>query len=161
MSHLQVEFKEGVLLPLSVWDQGHIPLMIRAAMVTAPKLVDNVMVVTSVWREPVSRDIALANRKSYHEGKYDGQARAIDIRTGLSGTEREDLQLTFARGGINPTTMLEGDVPWRVYVEAEAWAARMRLRLGIEHDIVYGIPRLHINHIHMEHDYRKEIVGRR
>ena len=145
-----VTFHSDAKLPYGVFTTPHMSRIISACMIEAPNLRNQEMVVTSVWRES-------DNPSSYHEGLGDGEPRAVDIRTGISGSKRDDLMVNGWPGALVPPITNGGDTGWMTYLEAEAWSKRIEKRLGCEYDVVYGLVNDHVNHIHIEHDYRKEV----
>ncbi len=149
MSVTNVVFKDGVQLPLEVWQHSHMRNIIRAAMIEAPQLVDDTLVVTSVSRGQQMR----MKPFSYHQAGEEG--RAVDFRTGLKGN-----------GTINDWTWdlimqapgaIVSDNSQEAYYLALSWASRMKLRLGNEYDVIYGIEHNHVDHIHVEKDRKKEL----
>ena len=86
---MNVVFKDGVQLPLEVWQHDHTRRIIAAAMAEAPELVDDTLVVTSVWREPTGG-------VSYHFS----EGRAVDFRTGLSGSTLDAMAYQPRAGAI-------------------------------------------------------------
>ena len=141
-SYPSVSFKKGCMLLPEIWDHPRLMTMVRAAVREAPALFENVMVITSVWRSGTG---------------YHPKNRAIDIRSGLSGISRGDLKHVLRTGAIvPPVTNATSDLEWLMYLKIVDWAKKIALRLGDEYDVVYGIDRNHVNHIHIEHDERKE-----
>ena len=147
MSVTNVVFKDGVQLPLEVWQHSHMRNIIRAAMIEAPQLVDDTLVVTSVSRGQQMR----MKPFSYHQAGEEG--RAVDFRTGLSGTSRDTLEWENRIGAIDPSPFEVQDR----YRAVLLWAQRIRERLGNEYDVIYGIEHNHVDHIHVEHDRKKEL----
>ena len=122
------------------------PRIIAVAMDEAPRLIDDIVAVTSAWRPAKPRF-------SWHH-----MGRAVDFRTGLNlrddfremgQPDLDDLVYTRRPGAIwcEPPGENEAEA---VYYSACAWADRIRARLGTEFDIVYGIDVGHWNHIHAE-----------
>ena len=103
--------------------------LVRAFALEAPPTKGGVVVVTSVYRKPGSKP-------SYHP-----ELEAVDVRTGV-----DDTRLV---GSILGRTRADR------YAKAEAWAERVRKRLGSEFDIIYGEASRHVDHIHGEWDRRK------
>jgi hypothetical protein len=103
--------------------------LLRAFALEAPSLKGGVLVVTSVWRPA-------GETPSLHP-----ELLAIDVRTGV-----DDTRLV---GSILGSTREDR------YAKAEAWAERVRRRVGVEYDIVYGEAVRHVDHIHGEWDRRK------
>lgn len=170
---LNVMFAEDVQLPDHVWKYNHVNRMIHACIMEAPALRGDVLWVSSVWREPSLLDGVVRgsssfweNQKSYHQGKGDGHARAIDLRSGLylkkeDGVSSKRERMSFGdgrQGDILPPISNSGDMIWQTYLKGMAWAERIRQRLGYEFDVIYGIDRNHVDHIHLEHDYKKEMA---
>jgi hypothetical protein len=116
----------SVDIPWEVIEQPGIRSILRAVSLEAPRMVGDVVVVTSAWRES--------------EGVFSWHwaGRALDIRTGIL----LDQSTTGAVIGPNPKA--------RTAICGE-WAMRIRTRLGLEFDVIFGDAQ-HIDHIHIEHD---------
>lgn len=131
-----IRFEQEV--PWELFERPGIRAMLRAVSMEAPRTIGGIVVVTSTWR-PFSGQFTYHNR-----------CDALDIRTGVDGSSRQGAI-------IAPTREARIEA-------ARAWAVRMKLRLGVEYDVVFGDER-HIDHFHLEHDgakamnrYRTETV---
>ncbi|MEE9386403.1 MAG: hypothetical protein V3V08_23560 [Nannocystaceae bacterium] len=138
--------KESVWLPpqLTLLDPSipfHIKRMLDTAARTAPEVVGGRICCTAIGRE------VDPEKFSYH-----GVGRAVDLRTGLSGTNIEDLALQYRDGAITKTESVafKKDAYW----EAMEWASRLRAALGDGYDVIYGIEQSHTDHVHIERDKR-------
>ena len=123
-----IEFKEGAAL----WPQHMTPSIMRilyVASMTAPRTMNNVIVVTSSWREGTG---------------YHPKFRALDIRSGVYAQE--------LRGAVIAESQEK-----RLEL-CKRWSQRMRLRFGYEYDVVFGQDDDHMDHIHIEHDAKKELI---
>lgn len=100
--------------------------MVFAAYMTAPKLNDG-----TVW-------ITSANDGTHKVGSKHYKSEAFDIRIwnvrGYDGPHREMGKLTWTKQEVITN-----------------WARGLRLALGDDYDVVYG-DRLHLDHIHVEWD---------
>jgi hypothetical protein len=125
----KIEFKEGTKLYANHFLEPGFARILFVAGMTAPDLIDNAMVITSLYR----------TGSGYHP-----KFRAIDIRSGVFAPA--------LRGAIvAPTDQKRLDM-------GKSWAQRMRLRLGYEYDVVFGQDDDHLDHFHIEHDARKELI---
>lgn len=124
-----IEFKEGVFLHSNHCIEPGISRILWALSMTAPRTVGGVVMITSTFRP---------DPNSYHS-KY----RAIDVRTGFGNFDR--------RGAII------NDGPEDFMKKAQAWAWRIRHRLGFEFDVVFGDDS-HKDHIHVEHDANRQYI---
>ena len=120
----------------------HLKRMLDTAARTAPEVVGGSIVCTAISREDDPE------RFSYH-----AVGRAVDIRTGLSGTSVDDLDWYEWPGSILNQRGISIS-PLSAYRNATQWAAELRLALGDGYDVVYGFDRNHVNHIHIERDKR-------
>ncbi len=126
----RIEFKGSV--PWEVLQSTGVQRILQAAACEAPETVGNVITVTSTHRVATT-----TSRFSYHL-----LGEAVDIRTGVFEAAHT------ARGAVVRAT--EAD---RRAI-SDAWAERIRQRLGGEFDVVYGDGK-HIDHIHIERDGAK------
>lgn len=114
-------------VPWELFERPGPRAMLRAISLEAPQTVDGVIVITSTIRDP-------DGPFSWH-----WSADALDVRTGCFDA------MAKARGAIIAPTYDD-----RVRLAGE-WAARVRNRLGLEYDVIFGDER-HIDHMHLEHD---------
>lgn len=124
----KIEFKTHVYLRAEHLMDHSIPRILYVASMTAPKTVDDVIVITDLWR----------TGSGYHP-----KFKAVDIRTGIG--------VPLRRGAIDAQSH---EMKMR---RANEWAGRMRIRLGFEYDVIFG-DEDHIDHIHIEHDSTKELI---
>lgn len=124
----RIEF--ALPVPWELFERPGIRPMLRAISLEAPQTVDGVVVITSTIRDP-------ENDFSWH-----WNANALDVRTGC-----------FDRMARSPGAIIAPTYEDRVRLAAE-WAARIRNRLGLEYDVIFGDAR-HIDHMHIEHDGAK------
>lgn len=120
-------------VPWELFERPGIRAMLRAISMEAPPTVDGVVVVTSTWRP-----FAESGGFSYHN-----RCDALDVRTGVDGPTRPGSIVAPTRDG-------------RIAI-ARDWAVRMKLRLGVEFDVIFGDAR-HIDHFHLEHDGLKAML---
>lgn len=115
----------------------HLRRMLDIAARTAPEVLGESICCTSI-----SRVRGRGKTFSYH-----GEGRAVDIRTGLTGTSEDDIEWHSRLGAIVAETGTN-------YVTCVDWAARIRSALGDGYDVVYGFAVQHTSHIHIERDSR-------
>lgn len=124
-----IRFEQEV--PWELFERPGIRAILRAVSMEAPRTIGGIVVVTSTWRPFVG------------EFTYHNRCDAIDVRSGVDGSSRQ--------GAVIAPTREE-----RIEV-ARAWSVRIKLRLGIEYDVVFGDAR-HIDHLHIEHDGSKAMA---
>jgi hypothetical protein len=124
----QIEFAMPV--PWEVFAFPPIAKILSAICLEAPEMVGGVVCITSTWRPA-------ADPASWHHS-----GTAVDLRTGVDGATRRGAVV-----GLTRETRIEN---------CRGWATRIKLRLGIDYDVIFGDPK-HIDHIHIEHDGLKAI----
>ena len=124
-----ITFKDGVVLYPDHMVNVAIPRIFYALSMTAPKLVGEMIVITELWREG----------SGYHP-----KCRAVDVRTGVYSRN-----LTGAIVGSSQDQRKQFGIDW---------AKRLRLRLGYEFDVIFGTDNAHIDHMHIEHDEKKQLI---